>query len=483
MGSHLAAGLAAALVMLAACGSPASSPGTSIPAGAATTAPPPSSLAAPVPTSRPVPPPTTAAPPAAAWPSWARNGVAPAVPGSLAPAGDALPAGDWVEAALADDLGIVYVTWSDAAPVWRLVAAPAGDAAWRDQRGGDMNVLGVFRASTGEVLVVEPIRSADRNSAAGFIVHAYDQATATMRRAATFGDQSFATAAATQLDERRLGLWGWDRDGEVFGDLRVVVYDWQARRAEVDVVLDDVNLDSGAPAEVPYVGRLGPAVVWDHARNRAIVVHADREAVTTVSYPDGAVATRKLTESRSLLEALLGWFVPPALAKGLPASSRSAIIVGDHLHVAGTATEFWEEGGQFRYRTAATGIFSVDVDSLEIVARSEVPVDTVAAAGSRLLAHGVTSAGGAGEITTITDETASGLVVLDAATLDVIAVHDLPGSYYEVVAAGDHAYVSTQGRTYSYHARTGALVELEPGLVLNPYLAEAGLRYVPPPGG
>ncbi len=53
-------------------------------------------------------PPTTLAP----WPAWATRAVARVEPGSLAPVGHPLPAGIWVEAAVADaEDGLLIDRW------------------------------------------------------------------------------------------------------------------------------------------------------------------------------------------------------------------------------------------------------------------------------------------------------------------------------------------------------------------------------------
>lgn len=272
----------------------------------------------------------------AGFPAWATSTIVEVDPITLAATGPEIPAGPWSEAsAVTDDL-IAVATWPreesqrvDAR--WRLVVASreTGELLF-DKRVGDMNVLGMFPTTTGELMIVEPIRSADGNSADGFVVHAYDPGANEVREAARFVHGDFYPSSLTLLSNGHLGVVGTESARQ----LRIVVFDWQSNQTLTDVTLDDVPLEADAPDGV-FVDNMGHPVIWDQPRGRVLVVHAHEDVITTVGVPDGEIEQVPLVEDRSLFRALLAWAVPAAKAKGLPSVQRHAIVSGDHLYVAG----------------------------------------------------------------------------------------------------------------------------------------------------
>jgi hypothetical protein len=228
------------------------------------------------------------------FPSWVSSTLVEMDPISLAPVGPAIPAGLWTEgSAVTDDL-IAVATWplqeSERADArWRLVVASrdTGEVIY-DERVGVMNVLGMFSSVSGEVMIVEPVRSADWNFADGFVVRGFNPETAELSEVARFDEGDFFPSSLTLLSDGRLGVVGSERTGDVLGPSRIVAFDWQTNETVTDVTLDDLPLNTEAPEGV-FVESMHHPLMWDEARSRALVVHAHEDVITTVAIPSGEV--------------------------------------------------------------------------------------------------------------------------------------------------------------------------------------------------
>lgn len=424
-------------------------------------------------------------------PAWATSTVVEVDPITLAPVGPPIPAGDWVEGSAVTDDVIAMVTWAleevdrpDSR--WRLVVASreTGELLF-DERVGDMNILGMFPASSGEVVVVEPIRSADRTVGDGFVVHSHDPATGELREAARFDEGDFQPRSLTLLSDGRLGLVGAERNGDLFDRLRIVVFDWEANEAVTDVSLNDLPLDGDAPDGV-FVDQMHHPVVWDEAQSRALVIHAHEDVVTTVGVPNGKVEEVVLAEGRSLLDAFLGWLVPPAHAKGLPSHWREAVVSGDHIYIAGTAVTFEPNGdGTYSYTYSATDLLKVEIETLRIVDRAEIGVTTIAASrdGGYLLGGGKTISGQVGEQRTTTGtEEHTDLLVIDPETLDVVDRHEeaqlTAGHQAQAGPAPNTVYLTSTGNSLLvFNTATGHLTSTDAIGAFESPLLENSLRY------
>lgn len=424
--------------------------------------------------------------------AWATSTVVEVEPVSLAATGPRVPSGQWTEGSAVTDDVIAIATWpreevEQADARWRLVVArrDTGELLF-DDRVGDMNVVQMFAAPSGEVMIVEPLRSADWNFADGFVVHGYDPDRDALREVARFDDGDLYPASVTFLPDGRLGVVGTERNGDVFDQYRMVVFDWQNNETVMDVVLEELPIEADAPDGV-FVEPLGHATVWDEERNRVLVVHAHEDVITTVDIPTGDVGHVALAEDRSVLEGLLSWFVPAAHAKGLPGSQRQAVMSGEHLYVAGEALAFQSSEDvedSHAYTVSPTDMLKIDLETLRIVERAQPGVTAVAGSpsGGYLVGAGVTTTGWAGtDSTTIGSEEHTGLLVIDPDTLEVVSRHDdvhITSPHEMQLSLGeDIIYVrGPDGNVLAVDPTSGGLTRSETRW-FEPSLLENSLRY------
>lgn len=413
----------------------------------------------------------TTTPAESEWPDWATSTVVEMDPISLAQIGPAIPAGAWTEGSAVTDETIALATWpveetERAHSRWRLVVASrdTGELIF-DERVGDMNVLGMFTAPSGEVMVVEPIRSADWNFADGFVIHGYDHRAGVLREAARFEDGEFNPNLLTVLSNGHLGFVGKERNNDAFELYRIVVFDLRTNEAVADVVLDHLPLVADAPEGV-FVDHMLHPVMWDELRSRILVVHAHEDVITTVSLPTGDIEVVPLNRDQSLLSALFAWFVPRAEAKGLPSVQRHAVVSGEHLYVAGSSITFADRGdGTHTYSIAPTELLKIDLHTLRIVdsAQPNITFITGSPNGGYLIGSGSTATGQVGEqLTTTETEESAGLLVIDPDGLNVVAHYPGPMLTHEydvqtsspggLVYLGHHA-----GNIHTFDPATGNL--------------------------
>lgn len=481
-----------AVLVAAACGSAGADPtSTTVTSTGATQAPidsvaPPSSVTTTEPVS--TPPPQTQPP---AQPlllaDWARRGISAFDPTSLGLVGPALPVGYYVEAVARGAGTVAFTTWADdsARARWRLVVADLNTGeVYHDDRVGDMNTLGMWIEQSGEVLVVEHRRSEDPNRVSGITVHGFDPTTGEVEQRAEFADPSFWPVGMEKLEGSTLGLWGYSQDDGGANRLRIVVFDWKDNAVVVDSLLRDVDVDPDAPDEA-FVGPLAHAVVWDMERERALVVHAHEDVVTEVAIPSGEATTIELQRSRSFLEALMGWWVPTAHAKGLPGSQRSAAVIGDTMFVTATSTSFGYVGDELHWFRDPMGLLAINLETLEIVGELDEPIGFVASSpgGDFLVAGGATEQGLVGEFIATTSDARSQLMVIEPDTLEFNTVSGIElGTRHEVAVppSGDRIYV------WSYGSRTATVIDVTTLSATSArldggwdwFMIEAGLRYI-----
>lgn len=169
----------------------------------------------------------------------------------------------------------------------------------------------------------------------------------------------------------------------------------------VDALLAGVNVDSGQVKIVNLDGvRLGwarqigddipegapfesflPALVFDDAHNRALVVHADEDVVTEIDLESDTTKAHLYAPQTSLLKSLLVWLVPPAAAKGLtPGTIRTAALSPDgrYLYVATETGAFRVESeGDWSVTTDSVGIEMIDTETWLTVSRLDEPISTM----------------------------------------------------------------------------------------------------------
>ncbi len=421
--------------------------------------------------------------------SWATRLVAEADPVTLEQTGPGIPAGYWVEQAVVTDEVVGFVTWSEEETDrvdarWRLVIADrASGEVLMEDRVGDMNPIGMFAVPSGEVIVVEPIRSSDWNHADGFVVRSYDPVSRNLREVASFNEGAFLPFTMTVLGDGLIGVSGSERNQDgIFDRMRIVVYDWAEQSTVVDVTLDDLPLHGDSPEGV-FVDSLGHGVAWDLERGRAIVVHAHEDVATTVDYPSGNTETVDLVNDQTLLGALFSWLVPPAYAKGLPSSARNVTISGDRLYVASSAITYTEADDSLAYSYQPLGILSIDLETLTIVNRSEAPVGFVAAVptGGYLIGGGRFEAGRLGTYVFTDEQSTSGLLVIDPERLDVVDSQDLelawPHSLQPAIN-GEAIYIDGGSNgLLRFDTTTGTITKLDTTTPWEPALIRHGLRY------
>ncbi|HUP15928.1 MAG TPA: hypothetical protein VM848_07765 [Acidimicrobiia bacterium] len=425
----------------------------------------------------------------AGWPDWATSSVVEVDPVTLVDVGPAVPAGAWSEgSAVTDDL-IAIATWpADGISWWRLVVASrdTGEVLF-DERVGTMNILGMFTLPSGEVMVVEPIRSADWNFSDGFVVDAFNVDTNDLEEVARFDDGDFVPLRLTVLSDGRLGVVGWDRHGDTFQH-RIIVFDWARNEVVVDVVLEGLPVEAEAPDGV-YVDPMYHPVIWDEERSRILAVHAHEDVITTVGIPSGEIEEILLVPERSLLSAFFAWLVPAADAKGMPSFQRQAVISGDHLYVAGATVTFDETAdGTYAYRHAPGDLLKIDLATMRIVESAQPGVSVIASStsGGYLIGGGQTTTGQVGEELSTTESVEyAGLLVIDPDTLEVVDHHNevnitwegelQPSNTENIIYVDDHAgdiltfdpisgdLLSTGVRGFEYSLMRNSLRYTSPG--------------------
>jgi len=167
----------------------------------------------------------------------------------------------------------------------------------------------------------------------------------------------------------------------------VLIVDLAARQIVADLRLTGVKAgevqvnDSGDTEDAYRIFR--PGLAWDLARNRLYVVDADDDWITVVDLAERRILERARMHPRSsILDRIGRWLAPPAEAKAVPSTTRTAELSpdGKRLYVIGT-----EEGDSLN----TMGLQVVDTHDLTVIRRLDVPATDVALSpdGRRLVLH------------------------------------------------------------------------------------------------
>lgn len=143
------------------------------------------------------------------------------------------------------------------------------------------------------------------------------------------------------------------------------------------------------------IGRsLEPGFGFDHDRDIIYVVSASTDEIVVVDLKSSAIIQRRdFHQPSSLLSRVLEWWVPKAEAKVQEGARRRVAVSADgsRLYVATARTESETTDGEFRWQNVPLGVEVIDTDTLNVIARSELPVSDIAIFpdGGVLIAVGV----------------------------------------------------------------------------------------------
>jgi hypothetical protein len=373
---------------------------------------------------------------------------------------------------------VSYFTWDETVDAMRWVIADAESGVVL-QADGELNddPIATFEGAGGEVITVT------RRRYLGFVIKRFDPRSGVQDQIAAVDEDSFWPWTAQALGGGLIGVGGYELGSEGSQEHpRLMVLDSANGATVLDVTLEDLVVREG-PVDGPLDDAWFHYIVWDPARSRALVVHADEEAITEVAIPSGETNRIELAEPQSFLGRILSRLVPPAQAKILvPSNERYAVISGDRLFISGAVTTKAGPETAIEYSLEPTGLFAVDLETMEIVARSDTPIGFVDAAptGGYLL-------GGAKYVSGVLDanfwaptERNDGLSIIDPATLEVINTYDFNTGGVFTIAVSRHGTVlyaqSPQGATI-FDAVTGETTTVELRGEWHRTMIAAGLIY------
>lgn len=229
------------------------------------------------------------------------------------------------------------------------------------------------------------------------------------------------------------------------------------RTGEVDQVPLPGLQAGGVPTEIVLEGgdrvfeTYEPEVVWDG--DRALVVHADEDAVTEVNLATGETLRHDYVPEASIWDRFLLWLSPPAQAKGPSAGvTRSATPSsnGDYLYVSGYRQDvFIDAEGKVHETLTPMGIDVVDTKRWVLEARLDLPVGRVRLSpdGSTLIGTGWTEVG----ISNRFEMEGSGIYFISTTTLEYEHLDGSPDWETGVDFAPDGSYLyvtdATRGDT------------------------------------
>jgi hypothetical protein len=165
-----------------------------------------------------------------------------------------------------------------------------------------------------------------------------------------------------------------------------------------------------------------PVIVWDQARDRALVVHGDGESVTEVGLADGTVRKHAIGAAASPMGRLLAWLAPPARAKGPNLGTDVYAELsrdGRFLYVAVQRGDIvLDEYTNWTVTSTATGLKKIETETWQVVGRLDAPISQIALSpdGAHLLGTGSTAA----ETNTSYEYHSSGLFVIETRSLEMV---------------------------------------------------------------
>ena len=193
----------------------------------------------------------------------------------------------------------------------------------------------------------------------------------------------------TMLGDDRIGFFGFVGDYST-GQSALVVVDAGAQtasqyplpnlaRGRIEHQAGDVVISEG----------VDPAVVWDTAKNRVLVVHADQQIVTVVDLDSGFTVNRSWAPQTSGIGRFLAWLVPPAYAKGpFIATRRTAVLSesGDILYVGSVRSDLAVDQYDWTATSTPQGVEAISTETWERIERWDIPASEVLLApGGRFL--------------------------------------------------------------------------------------------------
>jgi hypothetical protein len=242
------------------------------------------------------------------------------------------------------------------------------------------------------------------------------------------------------------GFWTWDRlhiheghriamfgvttpDVATSGEAGILIIDTMTSTVtEIPLpgvkagVSEEVELSEGLTGFIDTT----PAVVWDEARYRALIVHADEDVITEVDLNSGQVTEHDFGTEVSDGGPLISWLFDTAHAGGVPwvwnRATAGMSVDGEHLYVAASLGDFSVDGDGWSSSTISTGIRAIETGVWTIIDRLDAPISDVRLSpdGQRILASGYTL-----EQDNATSEMqSSGIFVIDPSDLEVIARHE-----------------------------------------------------------
>jgi hypothetical protein len=247
-------------------------------------------------------------------------------------------------------------------------------------------------------------------------------------RSLTPGDESSVTLAEVPLDYY---VWG----GQLSGDGLLASYGVHTLNGiEESSAIVVTVIDTGALTVIdlpqarhgsleptsnePWSGYLYafPGFVLDPAGSRALVVHAHQDVVSEVDLLTGSVTDHEVPELSAVTD----------LARTSLQRSAALSPDGGMLFVASTRTEALVDGHDWTVTNTPLGVRAIDTTSWTTSFSLDEPIGEIRISpeGDRLLATGFTST----ESQNLYEGTTSGLFLLEAAQLRVLAHHEPPSA-------------------------------------------------------
>jgi DNA-binding beta-propeller fold protein YncE len=394
-----------------------------------------------------------------------RVGLFRAEPDTLAPIPGTTPltAGDWLSGTMSPNREwLVLNVWIDTEPdtdVIRVVEVASGRVV-TDVTGSLRHDLRV--GDDGAVF------SLSESTASGLRLERLDPGGAMFQTVFDGFPDQFSPWSPTMLFGReQVGWLGTIGSGATQSPAAIVVGDLSSGSSNVyplpDVALGFVGEHDLGDWVAPEI--VEPAVVWDFAANRVLVVHADESAVTVVELGTGEVREHRWSPTSSWAGSLLAWLAPPADAKGPSfGASRHAVLSPDRdlVYVASSRAEIVsDEDGQWAIESTPQGVVAISTETWEVVDRWDIPASQVFLSpnGAYLVATGLRRT----DTLATSEYQPEGAFIVRTDTGGLIGRIDTPGDWYpDIQFSPDSTYL------YATAVRGGRIdvIDLKSGQVI-----------------